>query len=449
MNLLRRLIAFFAAVTFAAPAFAGLIRDAEIEHALRAYATPIFVSADIPPEDVRILIVNDPTINAYVAGGLNIFIHTGIIRAADKPGMLIGVIAHETGHIAGAHLSQLAEKSSRSTLGSIIGAAVGLAAVAGGAGKAGAAVLMGSQNVAQRTFTSGIRLNEQSADQAALTFLDDNNISASGMLEMFESLRRQESARNQQSDPFLRDHPLTSERITAMRNHIQESSIPMDAVPSNFAAMHARVLAKLAGFTDSYEAVMSHYPVSDTSVAARYARAIAEFQRSNLPAALKGMDQLIKEYPKDAFFYDTKGQMLFENGRLAEAYKTYGEAARLQPDSALILTDYARCLTAQEDKPELLPRAVELLEKSRELDDSYDTTWRQLAIAYGRQGKMGPSYLALAEEAALQGQNETVLQHVARARQYAADDPALGLKLDDLERDAKAQLKHKNQHDLF
>lgn len=449
---MKKLAAFLSALILAAPTFAqaaGLIRDAEIESALRAYTNPILVSADIPPEDVRILIVNDPTLNAFVAGGLNIFVHTGLIRAADKPGMLIGVIAHETGHIAGAHLSQMAEKSSRSTLGAIIGSVIGIAAAIGGAGQAGGAILAGSQSMSQRMFIGSIRMNEQQADQAALRFLDDNDISASGMLEMFQSLQRNELGRNVQTDPFLRTHPLTSERIAVMRNHIKESTIPADQVPSNFAAMHARVLAKLAGFSDSYDQVLVKYPLTDTSVAGRYARAIAEFQRSNLPAALAGINELIKEYPNDPFFYDTKGQILFENGKLNEAFKTYDEAARLKPDSPLILTDYARCLTAQETRPDLLPRAIELLEKSKELDDSYSTTWRELAVAYGRQGRLGPSYLALAEEAALGGDWKTVLQHTSRARQYTNDDPGLALKIDDLERDAKAQLKQSKKNDLF
>lgn len=452
MKLVRQLMAAFAACVFAvAPTMAqagGLIRDAEIEHALRAYADPMLVSSGIPPEDVRILIVNDPTINAFVAGGLNIFVHTGIIRAADKPGQLIGVIAHETGHIAGAHLSQLREKSTRSMLGSIVGTLVGVAAVVGGAGNAGAGVILGSQNMAQRNLASGIRINEQSADQAALTYLDNNDMSASGMIEMFEKLRRQEQSRNVQQDPFLRDHPLTSERITAMRNHIETSTIPKDQVPPKFPEMHARMQAKLAAFTDSYSQVMAQYPTSDTSAAARYARAIAEFKRNRLGDALKGMDQLIKENPNDPFFYDTKGQILFENGKLEEATASYAQANKLMPSSALMLTDYAKCLTAQQ-KPELLPKAIALLERSKELDDSYSATWRELAIAYGRQGKLGPSYLALAEEAALGGNYKTVLQHTARARSYASADPALELKLDDLERDAKEQLKQQNQRGLF
>lgn len=438
-------VAVLTALTLPLTANAGLIRDAEIEATLAAYSHPIFDAAGIAPESVRVFVVQSPEINAYVAGGLNLFLNTGLIMQAKKPGMLIGVIAHETGHIAGAHLSQFKEKSTRAMIGSILGVVAGAAAIASGAGQAGAGIIAGSQNMAQRNLLGEVRLNESSADQAGLTFLDACDISATGALEMFETLRRLESG-GAARDPFLSDHPLTTERIAAMRDHIAASTIPADQVPAAFNEMHARMLAKLIAFIQPYDATLIQYPPSNTSVAARYARAIAEFRRSNLPAALKGMDQLIHDYPKDPYFYDTRGQILFENGKVDAAAASYARAAALLPGSALILTEYAKVLIAT-NKDSELPHALTLLERSKELDDSYDVTWRQLAIVYGRQGKMGLSYEALAEESALAGDWRTVLQHVARARVDAQHDPALALALDDLERDAKAQLKRKKEAD--
>ncbi len=443
----RRVLASMVALLLPLQVQAGLIRDAEIENTLYSYARPIFQAADIEPSSVRILIVSNPEVNAYVAGGLNIFINTGLIRETTKPSMLIGVIAHETGHIAGAHLSQFKEKASRAMLGGLIGTVIGAAAAVGGAGQAGAGIMAGSQNIANRTFLTDIRINEQAADHAALTFLDANDMSASGALEMFEVLRRRESG-GLKKDPYLQSHPLSSERIATMRNHVNESAIPVDQVPSGFAAMHARMLAKLVAFTEPYETTLRLYPTSDMSVAGRYARAIAAFKRSQFAQALSGINALIKEYPKDPYFYDTKGQILFESGNPDAAALTYAKASALKPDSALIKTDYARALIAQ-NKPAELPRAIALLEHSKELDDSYATTWRQLAIAYGNQGKLGPSYAALAEEAALGGDIEGVLQHVARARKNAENDPSLLLQLDDLARDAKAQLEKKKNDSLF
>lgn len=424
---------------------AGLIRDAEIENTLAVYSRPIFQAADIAPETVRILIVASQEVNAYVAGGLNIFINTGLIRETKNPGMLIGVIAHETGHISGAHLSQFQEKASSAMLGGMIGAVVGAAAAAGGAGQAGAGIIAGAQSMANRSFMSDIRLNEQSADHAALTFLDANDISASGMLEMFELLRRRESG-IAMKDKYLIDHPLSTERIATMRNHVTQSPIPAGHAPEGYKTMQERMIAKLVAFTEPYPTTLNLYPVTDTSVAARYARAIAEFRRSQFQPAISGINALIKQHPDDAYFYDTKGQILFENGKLDAAAAAYSKASSLKPDSALIMTDYAKTLIAQ-NAPAQLPRAITLLERSRELDNSYDNTWRQLAIAYGRQGKVGLSYAALAEEAALNGDLDGVIQHVSHARTRAGNDAALLLQLDDLERDAKEQIKNKKKEE--
>ncbi len=420
----------------------GLLRDAEIEATLRSYASPIFETAGIPPEDVRILIVDDPSVNAYVAGGLNMFLHTGLIKATNKPSMLIGVMAHETGHISGAHLSQLREKATRATMGSLIGAVLGAATIVGGAGEAGAGIISGSQNVALRQFLTGIRVNEQSADQAALTFLDSLGISASGMLEMFELLRRNE--RGARQDPYLLTHPLTQERVATMRNHVQRSSIPKDAVPKEFIPAHALMLAKLIGFTEEYDAVLRRYPVSDTSDAGNYARAIAEFRRNHLDTAIAGMQALIAKYPKNGFFYDTIGQIYFENGKLDDAEKAYAQAHALLPDSALIATDYAKTLIAQ-DIPGKLPQAIQLLQASAVIEDANSFTWNQLAIAYGRQGNLGESYLALAKESASNGAHEEVIQHVTRARGLLPKDSPSLLEADDLERDAKEQIRKQTE----
>jgi predicted Zn-dependent protease len=259
---------------------------------------------------------------------------------------------------------------------------------------------------------------------------------------MFELLRRNE--RGAQLDPYLQTHPLTQERVATMRNHVRDNAAKNYKVKADLQQRHARMLAKLIAFTEAYEVVLRKYPASDNSVAGRYARAIAEFRNNNLEVALKSMRELIAQAPKDPFFYDTIGQMLFENARLNEAAEAYTNANRLQPNSALIATDLAKTLIAQE-QPQNLPRAVALLQKSGDLDESNGFTWRQLAIAYGKQGNLGPSYLALAREAAVTGNHEDVLPQLQRAREYLVKNSPQWLEADDLERDADEQIRRKKE----
>ncbi len=424
-----------------APAYAGgLLRDAEIEATLRQMADPIFETAGIvPASDVRIFLVNDEAINAFVAGGLNMFIHTGLIKKATTPEMLYGVLAHETGHIAGAHLSKLRDISRRATIGSIIGAIVGVGAMAGGAGGAGAGVLAGSQSMAMRTMLSDIRVNEQAADHAALEYLDGLNISASGMQDMFTVLRRQERGRNM--DPYLLSHPLSKDRVTTVRNHVMQSSIPYGNVPdATISERYARMRAKLIGFTDSKQVIDRTYPAKDTSFAARYARAIAAYRFHEGERAMQQMQALVQSAPNDAYLLDTQGQICFELARLTCAVEAYGKSHALEPSSHLIMTDYAKALL---QRGEIRDRAeaINLLETATNADRTLAFAWRLLATAYGKDKRMGDSYFALAHERAATGNYKDSLIFLKKARPLLKHNPQRLQLASDLEQEATREIK--------
>jgi predicted Zn-dependent protease len=436
LALLSLLLAFFPVLAQAD----SLIRDAEIEDTLRAYGNPIFEMAGLNPKAIHIFIVDDPTINAYVAGGANMFIHTGLILKTDRPSMLIGVMAHETGHMAGGHLAQGTEQLKDAQLGSILSALLGVAIVAGGGHDAGMAVLSAGQEAALRNFLHFSRSNESAADQAGLNYLDKLNISASGMLRMLEILRQDENRSYGTPDPYTRTHPLNIDRITHIRNHVMQSTIPEDKVPSNFALRHARMIAKLTGFMKPPEETLRLYPLSDKSIPARYGRAIAYYRIPDLPKALAEMDSLIKEKPRDPFFYELRGQILFENGHIAEAAGSYGKAASLLPDSALILTDYGKVLIASEDI-NALPKAIAALDHASLLDNSNPDTWHELGIAYGKKGNLGKSYLSFAEEASLEDKPGEILRNVDMALKNLGNDYPAKLRANDLKMLAEKQRK--------
>lgn len=422
---------------------AGLLRDAEVEHTLRMFTNPILEAADIEPKTVRIFIVNDPAINAFVAGGLNIFIHTGLILNAKTPDMLIGVIAHETGHIAGAHLSQLSAASEQASIGALISTIVGAATVAAGGGSAGGAIISAGQNTSLRNILSYVRGNEAQADQAAVTFLDKIGISPQGMLDMFEVLRRGENKLGGTGDPYLKTHPLSSERIAVMRGAVANSRFKPSDTPKDYARWHTRMVAKLFAFLKEPQETLQQYPESDRSQAGMLARAVAHFRAADFPQANAAIDALIKQSP-DAFSYDLKGQIMFESGRVDDAITAYKTALNLLPDNSLMLTDLAKCLLAKEDKA-LLPSVIGTLEKSARLDDSNSQTFRQLAIAYGGVGKIGESNVALAREAALNNSPEETLHYAKLAQKTLSDQSPAWLQSEDLIAEAKRLLKDENK----
>ncbi len=409
----------------------SLIRDAEIEDTLRTYGNPIFKVAGLDPAAVHIFIVDDPTINAYVAGGQNMFIHTGLLLKTDSSSMLIGVMAHETGHMAGGHLAQGTEKLKNAQMGAILSAVLGAALAVGGGGDAGMAAISAGQQIAMRNYLHFSRSNESAADQSALDYLDALDISAAGMLHLMEILRQDENRSYGTPDPYTRTHPLNIDRITHIRNHVMNSSIKEDSIPSGYKERQARMLAKLHGFMDPPDQTLLAYPVSDKSIPARYARAIAYYKIPDLPKALAEIDSLIKEKPKDPFFHELRGQVLFENGRINDALQSYSQAAFLLPNSALILTDYGKVLIATESKPNI-EKAIHVLEHANMNDSSDPNTWHYLALAHGKMNNLGMFYLSSAEEAALEDNTKEVIRNVDLALKNIGHDNPARLRANDL-----------------
>lgn len=401
---------------FASQSFAiSLIRDAEIEHTLRIYADPMFRAAGVNPTNTKLFIVQDDSLNAYVAGGANMFINTGLIMATQSPDVLIAVMAHETGHIAGGHLAQGTEKLKNTQIGTVLTFVLGAAAAAvSKKPEVAAAVISGGQTSVARNFFAYTRANEQAADQAALNTLDKLKISASGMQKLFELLQRNERKSYGSLDPYMITHPLSNERVEFVRNHVQKSEITNGQYPKEYLILHQRMVAKLYGFIQSPESTMQKYPVSDKSVAGRLARAVAYYKIPDLENALKEMNSLLEESPKDPFFHELKGQILFENGRVREAVEEYKTAIKLLPNSALILADLGKIEISQ-DFDTTMKSAITHLEKSVLLDNSNASSWRLLATAYGRANNLPMSYLALAEEASLNGDYKTALQMSTQA----------------------------------
>jgi predicted Zn-dependent protease len=379
----------------------SLIRDTEIEATIHSYAAPIFEAAGLDPSVVRIYLVNDDQINAFVAGGQNMFLNTGLLTRSKGPGQVTGVIAHEVGHIEGGHLARVHDALKRGTAETILAVVLGAAAAAAGRPDVGTAVIAAGQNVALRNLLQYTRTQEGAADAAAMRYLEGTGQSARPLLEFFDVLQGQELLTPNRQDPYLRTHPLSRDRILAIGDFVDRSPHSDVPPPPEQVRSHARMVAKLHGFLDDPATTLRRYPAADETEAARYARAIAFHRANRFDEALAAVDALIAEQPGDPYFHELKGQMLFETGRPAEALGSYRRAAELKPRAPLIRIELGRVLLAAND-PALLDEAIEHLRTATLFEPDRPFAWRQLAIALGRDGRLGDSALALAEEALLQ-----------------------------------------------
>lgn len=383
----------------------NFIRDAEVENIMRFYAAPIFRAGGFDPKAIDIHLVNDRSLNAFVAGGLNMYFNTGLLMRADNAEQVIGVMAHELGHIVGGHLARMEEKMRAAQKQSIYAMALGaLAAVATGNPGAAPAAILGGQQAVMASVLSYSRTQESSADQAGLKYLDEAGISGEGMRDFFKILEGQELLAVGRQDPYMRTHPLTPERMASVDAHLARSPFTHKPLPPIYDVLHKRMKAKLAGFLDPPAQVLRKYPETDNGIDARYARAIVYYRQPDLAKAMPLVDGLIAEEPKNPYFHELKGQMLFENGRAAEAIPSYQTAVDIMPDNALLRTELAQAQVESQDMS-LTKAAIQNLEKAREIDDDSALTLRLLAAAYGRDGQVGMASLIQADLALGYGRN--------------------------------------------
>ncbi len=376
----------------------GVIRDAEIEGILRSYSDPIFEAAGLKPSDVDLFIISDPSLNAFVAGGQRVHLNTGLIMASERPEELKGVIAHETGHIAGGHNVTRRQAMEAGNFTSMISIGLGVLAIAAGAPDAGMALIGSAPQFGLLTLFKYTRNEESSADQYGLTFLEKTGQSADGLVAFMERFRYQELMSETRRDPYFRSHPVSTDRIGIMRS--RASDISARASPQSEESLNqlAIMKAKLVGFLQPASRVFSKYPKSDTSIPARYARAIAAYRALDIKAATLDTQALITDFPDNPCYHELMGQILFENGRIMESIPPHRRSVELAPDQALLKVNLARSLSETKDA-ENLKEAEGLLIDALVLERDNAFAWNQLARVYARQSRVGDADLATAEEA--------------------------------------------------
>lgn len=387
-----------------------LIRDTEIENLLNDYARPVFRAAGLGSGRVAVRIVNNEAFNAFVVDGRSVYIHTGALLQAQSPNEVIGVLAHEAGHIAGGHMAALrariAKDQTRALLAQILGLGLMVAGgVAGGdsgrdLGGAGQSVLSGGNELIMRGLTAERRSQESAADQAGLSYLNATQQSGRGMLATFERFAGQELFSDQHKDPFARTHPVATDRLARLRELVESSPNFALSDPPELQLRHDMMRAKLSGYIEGPQTVFNRYPASDQSLPARYARAVARFRMGgsgSLDAALAEADQLIKSNPNNPYFWELKGDFQQKSGRPADAITTLRKALQLAGgDAPLISVQLAQAML-QSKQPQHLDEAITMLRKAITREGENAMAYNMLGQAYYDKGLIPQSELARAQ----------------------------------------------------
>jgi predicted Zn-dependent protease len=409
-----------------------VLRDAEIEQLLRDYTRPILRAAGLEKQNIQVVIINDPTFNAFVADGRRIFVNHGALMQSQTPNQLIGVLAHETGHLAGGHLARFREELARAQTQMIVAMLLGAGAMVAGArssnpnngiGQIGAAAVSAPQAMLQGSLLAYQRQQEENADRAGVKFLTATGQSAKGMYDTFKRFSDDSLFATRGADPYMQSHPMPAERVAALEELAKSS--PYWTVKDDPALQlrHDMMRAKVSGFMEQQDTVMRRYPPSNTSLPARYARAIATYRHGDPAAAVAQIDSLIKTQPANPYFHELLGQALLEGGRPAEAVNPLRKAVQLSNNAPLIEMLLGQALVATDNKAHT-DEAIAILRAAVARETEAPLGYTQLAMAYGRKGDYAEADLASAQAAYLRGDNKTARDLASRAKtRFAVGTP--------------------------
>ena len=442
---LARTIAIIAAsaLSLNVAAAQSILRDAETEALFHDMATPLVNAAGLDPHHVDIVLINDPSINAFVMSGQAVYLHSGLINTADTANQVQGVIAHELGHITGGHA--ISGEQGAKTAGSIslLSLLIGAAAAVAGAGEAAMAAVMAGQSAAMGKYLAFSRVQESQADAAGEQYLSKAGISGRGSVEFFKKLENQSYRMGYSQadmDPFMSTHPMEADRIATLQDGYEKD--PAWNKPSDPAleARFRRAKAKLYGYLADPEATLQAYPLTDLSVPARYARAYAWHKQAYLDKAMAEVDTLLKDAPADPYFLELKGQILLEAGKPVDALVPLRRATDLTNNQPLIATTFGHALVATED-PKNLAEAQRVLKSAVARDRENPDAWYQLGVVYAQTGDTARAQLASAEQQVMYGRWAEALQNAEAAGAALPKNSADWLRAQDIAMQARATIE--------
>ena len=417
-----------------------LISDEETELFLADILRPIYQTENIPFNRDKVFIVQDPSLNAFVGDGNNMFVHTGTLVSADNYNQLEGVLAHEAGHIQGGHILRLKIKSNQLQNVSMVSLiAAGIAGAVSGRADVGMAVVLGSQTSALHNITRYQMQEERSADEAALSILTKLKKSPEGLLGFMKKIQQQNMLSGIEETPYFRTHPITSERVAFLTEAAKKSPFSSNQALSHRFEM---IKAKLIAFLYKPEAAKQLYPANNNSMPAVYAHAILNLREFKIEAAIRDINALIKKEPNNPFFWELKGQIYFESGQIHNARLAYQKAHDLLPNSPAFQLNLAQAMLEDSPSPKEIETIISLLNKSL-VKSKNAYAWLMLAQAYGMQDNMAYANYASAEFSLFIGEVETAQKQVSEAQKQNPPS-ALQNKLSDIEKRIEQILKKRN-----
>ncbi|MFN7038163.1 MAG: M48 family metalloprotease [Alphaproteobacteria bacterium] len=410
----------------------NIIRDSEIEYVLKQIIEPIALAANLDKDAIKLYIVNDNKVNAFVAGGANIFINSGLLTELADPDMVAGVIAHEMGHISEGHIARTHQIRDMHNKFMLSSALLGMGAMVAGNADLGLSMIVGGAHIAERGVLKYSREFETAADQAAMKFLHNSYGSSIGLLKSFEYFAEKEKAIANHINPYLVTHPLSNQRVKSAKEYSQKFPSNETTIDTTLRKNFDRVIIKLKSFTLKPETILKLYKLNDIN--SSYAQAIAKYRLGETKEAFKIIDRIIDNEKDNSYLYELKAQIAYEFGYIEDSINYYNKAISLNSNSLIKLglaISYTTLHEKNSDK-NFLEKAKNLLESCKEEDQENNLIYRQLAIVYGKLNDFGMANFYLAEEALIKGETNQAKYFAEKAKEFFPKDSKYLFKLNDI-----------------
>ena len=400
-------------VVFSQSAVAGLIRDTELETGLQELAAPLVKAAGFAPNSVDFRIIIDSSYNAFVAGKMAVYLHSGLLLDAKSPEEILGVIAHELGHIRAGHVPRRDEAIRDASNAGTLAALAAIALAAGGApSDAVVGVAIGGNDRARRSMLQSFRYDEAVADELGLEYLEKAGITSAGLEQMMRRLASQRALPESHQSRYYQTHPDAAQRLAIYQDHAKQTSHRTAPIAEDKRRLMERLVNKLRAYCEPAQNIIRHSDDRDAA-STQYRNAIANYRRGDLELALKLMNGLSESMPDDPFYHEFRGDILLSMAKPDAAAMAYEKALALHPNSSQIQLNLGRSLIATNNKNHL-PRAIEAMLAAKKNEPDWAFIHRQLAIAYGRAGHIASANLSLAEEAILLGNEQQAARMAKR-----------------------------------
>jgi predicted Zn-dependent protease len=291
--------------------------------------------SDLEDPRLELVIVNNPTMNAFAVPGGVVGFHTGVFALAETEDQMASVLAHELAHLSQRHFARGLEAQRSSSMVSLAGLLASLVIAATAGGDAGLAAITTAQAITMDNQLRYSRSNEQEADRIGLQTMERANRDPGAVADMFATLLKATRYTGSRPPEFLLTHPITEKRIADARGRAMGAAMRHYPRNPDFHLIKARALVAISNqpldAIKRFNAELQSNPQNPQAI--YYGLALAHTKAGNYGQARKTLDQLLQDNPHQLSFQYADLELDIAMERYDQGLAKAERLLRLNPNS--------------------------------------------------------------------------------------------------------------------